>query len=81
MIVIPEGRFLELIARRQELGLRMLGSMSQHLRVRVGLVEDYTLKDVETRSGELAVPRSYDIGVTTMCAAAPWPSASRVPFT
>jgi len=27
----------------------MLGSMSQHLRVLVGLVEDMTLKDVETR--------------------------------
>jgi CRP/FNR family transcriptional regulator, dissimilatory nitrate respiration regulator len=27
----------------------MLGSMSQHLRVLVGLVEDLTLKDVETR--------------------------------
>ena len=37
------------LARRPELGLRMLGSMSQHLRVLVSLIEDMTLKDVETR--------------------------------
>lgn len=49
VVVIPKGRFLELIGRRPELGLRMLASMSQHLRVLVGLVEDLTLKDVETR--------------------------------
>lgn len=49
VIVIPKARFLELIGRRPEIGLRMLGSMSQHLRVLVGLVEDLTLKDVETR--------------------------------
>ncbi len=29
--------------------LRMLGSMSQHLRVIVGLLDDLTLKDMETR--------------------------------
>jgi len=49
VIVVPKAPFLELIGRRPELGLRMLGSMSQHLRVLVGLVEDLTLKDVETR--------------------------------
>ncbi|HEU5078446.1 MAG TPA: Crp/Fnr family transcriptional regulator [Opitutaceae bacterium] len=49
LIVVPKAPFLELIGRRPELGLRMLGSMSQHLRVLVGLVEDLTLKDVETR--------------------------------
>jgi CRP/FNR family transcriptional regulator len=49
VIVIPKAPFLELIGRRPELGLRMLGSMSQHLRALVGLVEDLTLKDVETR--------------------------------
>ena len=31
------------------LALRMLGSMSQHLRVIVGLLDDLTLKDMETR--------------------------------
>jgi len=49
VVVVPKAPFLELLARRPELGLRMLGSMSQHLRVLVGLVEDLTLKDVETR--------------------------------
>ncbi len=49
VIVIPKVPFLALIGRRPDLGLRMLGSMSQHLRVLVGLVEDLTLKDVETR--------------------------------
>jgi CRP-like cAMP-binding protein len=49
VVVVPKGPFLALIARKPDLGLRMLGSMSQHLRVLVGLVEDLTLKDVETR--------------------------------
>lgn len=49
VIVVPKGPFLSLISRRPELGLRMLGSMSLHLRVLVGLVDDLTLKDVETR--------------------------------
>ena len=49
VVVVPRSPFLLLLARRPELGLRMLGSMSQHLRVLVGLVEDLTLKDVETR--------------------------------
>lgn len=49
VVVVPKAPFLRLLAQRPELGLRMLGSMSQHLRVLVGLVEDLTLKDVETR--------------------------------
>jgi CRP-like cAMP-binding protein len=49
VIVVPKIPFLALLARRPDLGLRMLGSMSQHLRVLVGLVDDLTLKDVETR--------------------------------
>jgi len=49
VVVVPKAPFLALLARRPELGLRMLASMSQHLRVLVGLVDDLTLKDVETR--------------------------------
>jgi CRP/FNR family transcriptional regulator, dissimilatory nitrate respiration regulator len=49
VILIPKAPVLALLARRPDLGLRMLGSMSQHLRVLVGLVEDLTLKCVETR--------------------------------
>jgi CRP/FNR family transcriptional regulator len=49
VVVVPKAPFLAFLSRRPDLGLRMLGSMSQHLRVLVGLVEDLTLKDVETR--------------------------------
>lgn len=49
VIVIPKTPILAMLARRPDLALRMLGSMSQHLRVLVGLVDDLTLKDVETR--------------------------------
>jgi CRP/FNR family transcriptional regulator, dissimilatory nitrate respiration regulator len=48
LMVTKEG-FLALVARRPELALRMLGSMSAHLRVLVRQLEDLTLKDVETR--------------------------------
>ncbi len=69
VLLLPKQPLLTLIGRRPDLALRMLGSMSQHLRVLVGLVEDLTLKDVETRllhwllrrcpaenSGEVRVP-------------------------
>lgn len=49
VVLVPKTPFLGLLGRRPDLALRMLGSMSQHLRVLVGLVEDMTLKDVETR--------------------------------
>lgn len=49
VVVLPKGPILDLLAHRPDLALRMLGSMSQHLRVLVGLVDDLTLKDVETR--------------------------------
>jgi CRP/FNR family transcriptional regulator len=49
VILIPKREFLDLLARRPDLSLRMLAAMSLHLRVLVGLVEDLQLKDVETR--------------------------------
>ena len=49
VLIIPKGPILELIGRRPDLALRMLGSMSSHLRVLVGMLDDLTLKDVETR--------------------------------
>jgi len=48
LLVQKEG-ILALLKRQPELALRMLGSMSIHLRVLVGQLEDLTLKDVETR--------------------------------
>jgi len=49
VLLVPKVDFLELLRNRPELALRMLGSMSQHLRALVGLLDDLTLKDVETR--------------------------------
>ena len=49
VLIIPKSPILELIGRRPDLALRMLGSMSSHLRVLVGMLDDLTLKDVETR--------------------------------
>ena len=79
VIVVPKPPFLELIGRRPELGLRMLGSMSQHLRVLVALVEDLTLKDVETRllnwllkhcAADASGPADVDLGMTKRVLAA-----------
>lgn len=49
VLLVPKVDILDLVAQRPDLALRMLGSMSQHLRVLVGLLDDLTLKDVETR--------------------------------
>lgn len=49
ILLVPKAPILELIGRRPDLALRMLGSMSAHLRVLVGALDDLTLKDVETR--------------------------------
>ena len=48
---------LALLRRQPELALRMLGSMSSHLRVLVGQLEDLTLKDVETGLANWLVKR------------------------
>jgi CRP/FNR family transcriptional regulator len=49
VVLVPKREFVDLLGRRPELALRMLASMSTHLRVLVGLLEDLQLKDVETR--------------------------------
>lgn len=49
VLLFPKAPILELLGRRPDLALRMLGSMSAHLRVLVSALEDLTLKDVETR--------------------------------
>jgi len=49
VLLIPKIPVLALIGRRPDLAMRMLGSMSAHLRVLVGMLDDLTLKDVETR--------------------------------
>jgi CRP/FNR family transcriptional regulator, dissimilatory nitrate respiration regulator len=49
VLLVPKNDFVDLLRSRPELALRMLGSMSQHLRVIIGLLDDLTLKDMETR--------------------------------
>jgi CRP/FNR family transcriptional regulator, dissimilatory nitrate respiration regulator len=49
VLLVQKAEFVALLRRQPELALRMLASMSQHLRVLVALIEDLTLKDVETR--------------------------------
>lgn len=49
VIFIPRPDFLDLLNTRVDLALRMLASMSQHLRVLVNALDDLTRKDVETR--------------------------------
>jgi CRP-like cAMP-binding protein len=46
---VPRVEFLDLLKERPDLSLRMLASMSQHLRVLVNALDDMTQKDVETR--------------------------------
>jgi len=49
VLLIPKRNFLELLRTRPELALRMIGSMSRHLRDLVERLDDLTLKDAETR--------------------------------
>ena len=57
VLLVQKDGILELLKRQPELALRMLGSMSSHLRVLVGQLEDLTLKDVETRLANWLVKR------------------------
>ena len=56
LLVEKEG-FLALLRRQPELALRMLGSMSVHLRTLIAQLEDLTLKDVETRLANWLIKR------------------------
>lgn len=57
VLLVQKDGILALLRRKPELALRMLGSMSSHLRVLVGQLEDLTLKDVETRLANWLVKR------------------------
>lgn len=57
VLLVQKAGILALLKRQPELALRMLGSMSIHLRVLVGQLEDLTLKDVETRLANWLVKR------------------------
>lgn len=60
VLLVQKDGILTLLRRQPELALRMLGSMSSHLRVLVGQLEDLTLKDVETRLANWLVKRCPD---------------------
>ena len=49
VLLVQKAGFLALLRRQPELALRMLASMSAHLRTLVDQLEDLTMKDVETR--------------------------------
>jgi CRP/FNR family transcriptional regulator len=60
VLLVQKAGILALLRRQPELALRMLGSMSAHLRILVGQLEDLTLKDVETRLANWLVKRCGD---------------------
>lgn len=60
VLLVQKDGILALLRRQPELALRMLGSMSSHLRVLVGQLEDLTLRDVETRLANWLVKRCPD---------------------
>lgn len=49
LLFVPRSHFLALIQSRGEIALRMIGSMSQHLRILVNALDDLQGKNVETR--------------------------------
>jgi CRP/FNR family transcriptional regulator len=57
ILLIQKAGFLELLKQQPELALRMLASMSAHLRSLVSQLEDLTLKDVETRLANWLIKR------------------------
>ena len=57
VLLVQKAGILALLQRQPELALRMLGSMSSHLLVLVGQLEDLTLKDVETRFANWLIKR------------------------
>jgi CRP/FNR family transcriptional regulator, dissimilatory nitrate respiration regulator len=57
ILLVQKDGFLALLRRQPELALRMLGSMSSHLGVLVGQLEDLTLRDVETRLANWLIKR------------------------
>ena len=60
VLLVEKAGFLALLRRQPELALRMLGSMSLHLRTLIGQLEDMTLKDVETRLANWLIKRCPD---------------------
>ena len=49
VILIPKWEFLQILRQRADIALRILASMSQHMRGLITSLESVTLKDSETR--------------------------------
>lgn len=64
VLLVQKQDFLALLRRQPELALRMLSSMSLHLRVLVGRIEELTLRDVETRLAHWLLKRCPDPAAT-----------------
>ncbi len=60
VLLVQKAGMLALLRRQPELALRMLGSMSAHLRILVGQLDDLTLKDVEARLANWLMKRCHD---------------------
>ncbi len=60
LLLVQKAGFLTLLRRQPELALRMLASMSAHLRTIIGQLEDMTMKDVETRLAHWLIQRCPD---------------------
>lgn len=60
VLLVQKAGMIALLRRQPELALRMLCSMSAHLRILVGQLDDLTLKDVETRLANWLVKRCSD---------------------
>jgi CRP-like cAMP-binding protein len=60
VLLVEKSGFVALLKRQPELALRMLGSMSLHLRTLIAQIEDLTLKDVETRLANWLIKRCPD---------------------
>lgn len=62
VLLVQKSGILALLRRQPGLALRMLGSMSAHLRILVAQLEDLTLKDVETRLANWLLKRCPNPG-------------------
>lgn len=65
VLFVQRAEFITLLRRHPELALRMLASLSLHLRALVGRLDDLTLKDVETRLAHWFIRRCPDPEATS----------------
>ncbi len=69
VLLVQKAGFVQVLRHHPDLALRMLASMSMHLRTLVGQLEDLTLKDVETRLANWLVkkcPEGVERGPVTV---------------